>query len=301
MKNFLSVLLLCVTMFSCHSGKSELGTKKNPVKMYFTPSVDAETITSNSKEFIKFLEKETGLYFESGIPTSYIAVVEALGSDRADIAVMNSFGYIMANEKYGAEAKLTVIRHGSDTYQGQIITHVDSNVKSLEDLKGKNFAFPDPTSTSGYLFPLKVLRDAQVEPKNVTFANKHDNVVTMVYQKVVHAGATFYSPPAADGLIRDARARVITQFPDVEEKVKIVALTDPIKNDPFVFRKDLPAEVTTKVLAAIRKYLDTEAGKEVFRAIYSVDDVVEAKDSDYDALREMIKVLNLNTEELLKK
>lgn len=94
----LSVLLL-IPMFllltACQPA-GDLGSRDNPVRLYFTPSVDAETIASNSREFIRFLEQETGDYYVSGIPTSYIAVVEAFGSGRADIGAMNSFGYLMA-------------------------------------------------------------------------------------------------------------------------------------------------------------------------------------------------------------
>ena len=128
------LLLLVVTLFTVLSCQQDapLGTKHNPVKLYFTPSVDADTIAGSSQSFIRFLEKETGLLFKTGIPTNYIAVVEAFGSMRADIGVMNSFGYIMANSKYGAEAKLRVVRYGHDYYQGQILVHVDSGIKEIK-------------------------------------------------------------------------------------------------------------------------------------------------------------------------
>lgn len=300
MKSLLLLLTATLVLVSGCNQSDALGTKNNPVKLYFTPSVDADTIASNSDDFIKFLEKETGLYFKTGIPTSYIAVVEAFGSERADIGVMNSFGYLMANEKYGAEAKLRVIRYGHDYYQGMIVANRDSGINTVEDLKGKRFAFVDPSSTSGYMFPLKIVKDAGVELGNTTYAMKHDNVVTMVYQKQVDAGAAYYSAPSEDGTIRDARQRVQTQFPDVADKVKIVAITEKIPNDPFVFRKGLPTEVTSKFIAALKKYLETENGKSTFKNIYSVDGLIDSTDADYNGLREMVKSINLNPAELIK-
>lgn len=292
-------LVVLLGLTACQK-EQPLGTQDNPIKLYFTPSVDAETIATNSDDFIKFLEQETGYFFKTGIPTNYVAVVEAFGSKRADIGVMNSFGYLLANEKYGAEAKLRVIRHGEPTYKGQIIAHVDSGINEVKDLQDKRFAFTEPNSTSGYMFPLKMIRDAEVQLGNTTFASKHDSVVTMIYQRQVDAGATYYSPPAEDGTIRDARARVKTQFPDVEEKVKIVAITEEIPNDPFVFRKDLPAEITAKFIAAVKQYISTPDGQQAFQNIYSVEGVVDTVDSDYDGLRAMIKAIDLDTEKLLK-
>ena len=276
-----------------------LGSKNNPVKIYFTPSVDAESIASNSKEFLKFLEQETGLYFKSGIPTNYIAVVEAFGSNRVDIGVMNSFGYLMANKKYGATAKLKVIRYGHDYYQGQIIAHADSGIKNVKDIQGKRFAFTDPSSTSGHMFPLKILKENNVNPGQTVFLNKHDNVVISVYQGRVDAGATYYSAPSPTGKIRDARARVKTQFPDVEEKVKIITVTEKIPNDPFVFRKGLPEEISKKFIGALKKYLMTEAGRAAFQRIYSVEGVMETSDQAYNGLRNVIQAINIDIEKHL--
>lgn len=302
MKNLFTILMglvILVTITSCKKD-AVLGSRDNPVKLYFTPSVDSDTITSNSTEFIRFLEKETGLYFKTGIPTNYVAVVEAFGSNRADIGVMNSFGYLMANQKYGASAKLRVIRYGHDYYQGQIIAHVDSGVSSVADLNGKKFAYTDPSSTSGYMFPKKILKDNSVKLADHVFATKHDNVVTMIYQKQVDAGATYYSAPSEEGKIRDARARVKTQFPDVEDKVKIITTTDKIPNDPFVFRKDLPAEITSKFISALKKFIATEEGKTIFKNIYSVSGVVETNDAEYNGLREMVQAVGVNLDEMVK-
>lgn len=291
--------LLLMFMLGCVK-EAKLGTVENPVTLYFTPSVDSEVITSKSTEFIKFLEKETGLYFKTGVPTSYIAVVEAFGSHRADIGVMNSFGYLLAHEKYGAQAKLRVMRYGEDYYRGQIITHVESGIDDIKSLSGKKFAFTDSSSTSGYMFPLKMFKDRGIQLGQQVFAMKHNNVVAMVYQRQVHGGATFYSKPAKDGAIRDARARVKTQFPDVESKVKILALTEKIPNDPFVFRKELPRRVVKKFIAAIMKFIKTKRGKDIFEEIYGFNDLVPTSDADYDGLRAMVKTIDVDAESILK-
>lgn len=303
MGSFFTKLLLLLPIIGLSTActeKKALGTAQNPVKLYFTPSVDSETITTNSREFVNFLEKETGLKYKTGIPTNYISVVEAFGSKRADIGVMNSFGYLLAHNKYGAEAKLRVIRHGLDYYQGQIVARADSGIKTLKDLNGRKFAFTDPSSTSGYMFPLKAMNEAGVKPANSTFGIKHDNVISMIYQGQVEAGATFYSPPSKEGKIRDARARVKTQFPDVEEKIKIIHITEKIPNDPFVFRKDLPKEITTSFISAVKKYLSTKEGKEAFERIYSVEGVVDTSDADYAGLQNTIDSLGINKEKLLQ-
>ena len=278
---------------------TQLETKANPITIYFTPSVETKVIEKNSRTFIKYLEKHTNLAFKAHIPSDYYTVIEALGSKRADISIMNSFGYLLANQKFGAKAKLKVIRRGKDYYRGQIIAHVDSKINTIKDIEGKRFAFTNPTSTSGFLFPLKILVDNKVTPKRTLYAKSHSNVVKMIYNREVDAGATFYSSPSGDGVIRDARVLIKKKFPDVSEKIKIIEITENIPNDPFVFRKNFPEDLEKKFILALKKFLLTKAGKKAFENIYGVTDVVDAKDVNYNALRDLIKKVDIDINQLI--
>ncbi len=293
----LGLILIAWVMAGCTGSRGELGTSSNPVKLYFVPSVDAKVIEDNSKKFKVFLEQTTPYKFEVQIPQSFVAVVEAFGTKRADVAAMNTFGYALANKKYGAEARLTVLRHGSPTYQAQFIARADSQIQKIEDLEGKKVAFVDPASTSGYLIPLKTLKERNVKPKETVFAMKHDSVVSMVYQGQVDAGATFYSPPS-EGKMEDARRLVLTQYPDVEKKVKIVELSQPVPNDPIVFRKDLPEQMKKDIAEAFKKFVDTEEGKTAFREIYGVTALKDATDMDYVATLKIYDDLGVNLNEM---
>ncbi|MBC7420504.1 MAG: phosphate/phosphite/phosphonate ABC transporter substrate-binding protein [Bdellovibrio sp.] len=306
MKLFAIVItLVAVVLSGCIKKTAELGTADNPIKLHFVPSVDAKVIEDNSVKFKDYLEKNTPYKYEVTIPQSFIAVVEAFGTKRADVAAINTFGYVLAHEKYGAEARLTVIRHGESTYQSQFITKADSKIKKVEDLAGKKIAFVEPSSTSGYLLPLKTLKDKGIEAKEIVFAGKHDNVVSMVYQGQVDAGATFYSPPSKDAKggdkIEDARRLVLTQYPDVEKKVVIISLSEPITNDPVVFRKEMSEEMKTKIIDAMLSFVSTPEGKEAFQAIYGVTAMKKATDADYEPVRKMLKALGKDASELVQK
>jgi phosphonate transport system substrate-binding protein len=311
MKNILKKSLLfslasvAILSSSCTKKKAELGSEENPVKLHFVPSVDAKVIEDHSKTFKTYLEKATGYKFEVTIPQSYVAVVEAFGTKRADVAAFNTFGYILANEKYGAEARMTVLRHGLATYQSQFIVKADSGIKKLEDLNGKKVAFVEPASTSGYLLPIKTLNEKGIKPKETVFAGKHDNVVSMVYQGQVDAGATFYSPPHKDenGVeqMEDARRLVLQQYPDVKDKVVILDLSESIINDPIVFRKEMPEEMKNKIVDSMMAFVATEEGKAAFKAIYGITEVKKATDADYDPARAMLKAAGASAEDLLNK
>jgi phosphonate transport system substrate-binding protein len=297
---YLLPLIVFITATSYReSGKysNELGSKKNPIKFFFTPSVDAKQITTTAGELLEFLEKETGYYFTTAIPADYVTVVESFGSSKADIAVINTFSYLMANKKYGTQALLRIVRdNGEAYYRGQIIVRTDSGIDTLTDLMSKKIAYVDPSSTSGYILPAALLKKNGIVPSDSIFAKKHDIVVSMVYQKQVDAGATYFSPKDETGQLRDARERVVTQYPDVFEKIKIIALTDPIPNDPVIFRRELPEEMKTKIVEALLKFVATPSGQEALHRIYNVKQLIPTTDKDYDVLRKILDDINFKIE-----
>lgn len=282
---FCSIVLI---LMACSKQKLPLGTTQNPIKFILLPSADTRLLASKTTFIKNYLETETPYKYKFSIPTNYVATVEAFGTKRADIAYMNTVGYIMAHNKFQVEARLTTERHGLTTYQAQILAKANGSIQTLADINNKTFAYVDPISTAGYLVPAKLLADHNIKPHKTVFAQRHDNVVMMIYQGQVDAGATWYSPPI-NGKIQDARKLVQTQYKDIESKVKIIHLTDPLPNDPIVFRADLPHKIKEDTINALFKYIKTKEGKEVFFDILSVTGFVRCSDSQYDQVRQILK------------
>jgi len=299
-KNLLSIAyIVCLfgLLTSCES-KHSLGSKEKPISFYMIPGQDARVLEVRSQVMKAFLEKETGLSFEIKVPLSYIAVIESFGSKRADMAIINPFGYILAREKYNVTARLRGIHYGRSTYNGQIIVRADK-YKKLEELNNKKFAFVDPASTSGYLMPADLLKKKKINIKEAIFAGQHDSVVLMVYQGKVDAGATFYSPDNK-GQPQDARKLVKTQYPDVFEKVKILTLTDSIPNDPIIFSAELQPELREKITTSLKKFANTPEGSQVLMDLYNMSNLSDTTDADYDSVREALLVMGKKAGEFIK-
>jgi phosphonate transport system substrate-binding protein len=291
MRRFIATILFMIfAATGCTRDRGEFGSAKNPVKFFFVPSVDMKLLEDTSKALKKYMEANTPYKYQISIPSSYVAVVEAFGTKRADVAAINTFGYVLAHEKYGAEARLMTVRFGEETYKAQFLARADSKIKKLSDLQGKKVAFVDPSSVSGYLLPMKYLKDRGIKPKQIVFAMRHDSVITMIYQRQVDAGVTFYSPPAEND-IQDARRLVRAQFPDVEKKIKIIELSSPIPNDPVIFRKDMPEKMKKEIADALIKFAATPEGLDVLKKLSSVTSLVHTTDAAYDSTRAAVKEL----------
>lgn len=314
--------VLCLALVGC--AERPVGSKQRPFTMYFVPFQDADSITLVADRMVDLVSqrvsqvlygKDTGFYIKSSVPTSYVAVVEAFGTKKADFAALTTFSYILCRDikKYDIEALISLVRgHGEKTYRGQIIARADSGIRSIEDLAGKKFAYTDPASTSGYILPSSLFRKKGIELGESVFAQKHDNVVTMVYQGQVDAGATFHSTPEVhkkDGkevkVYRDARIRVVKQFPDVIDKVKIIGFTDSVPNEPWVIRKQLYADskknelVKRTIRDALIEFGQTEQGKKDLKQLYTVTGLAPATDSMFDGIRKIILSSELDLESLV--
>src|SRR5688572_22837068 len=279
---FSLLLVICVSLKSQPS---------ETINFYLTPSLSAALLDKKGSVIKGFLEKETGYSIKMSIPGSYDELVENFNSRVPSFAMMSSQSYILANQKYGATVKMRTVRFGHSVYYGMIITRASSGIKDLNGLQGKTFAFTDELSTSGYLYPKKILERNNVKPSKETFVKKHDEVVRLVYEGKVDAGAAFYSPPAGDGTLRDARARVKEKYPDVESKVIIIAKTDAIPNDPIVFSKNFNPEVARRLYTALVKLATDPKGKQALLDLYGTEGFVKAADSDYNSLRGVMGLL----------
>ena len=273
------------TVTDTPAGTTSGNKSHGKIQFYFTPSVDENLVREKGVVLLSFLEKETKLEYDLHIPDNYDEMIEDFGTEQADVAIMNSLSYVKASNLYGVSAKLRGVRYGKSTYFGQLIGNTDRGINNLNDIQGKVIAFTDSSSTSGYLFPQQILNQSGIKPSKKLFAGKHDEVVRMVYQGKADAGATFYSEPAADGTIRDARARLVDQYPDVVEKIKILKVTEPIPNDPVVFSKNLPDDISYKISLGLIKFMTTEEGKKTMKDLYSLEGFVRCSDADYNTLR----------------
>lgn len=270
--------------------------EKKPVKliMSFVPSGDTQQIITGGEAIERLLEEKTGYEIDTNVATSYAAVVEAMGAGNADIGWLNTFGYILAHEKYGVEVILATVRFGAPFYTGQIVVGADTGIETLADLKGKTMCWVDPLSTSGYVIPRVMLQAEGIDPDadfaKAVEAGSHNNVIIAVYNGDCDAGATYV----------DARRSVEKDFPDVKDKVKVIAESPPIPNDTVSVRKGLPPEVVETIQNALLEISQTDEGKAALEEVYEISELVVKDDSFYDGFRATLDAAGIDIEELAK-
>lgn len=269
-------------------GASDLGTEENPLIWALVPSQDTDAVLAGAQEIAAAVEAATGYVIEPVVTTDFTAAVEAMCSGEAHIGALNTFNYIVANERGCAEVELASVRFGANYYAGQVITHVDSGISSIADLAGMTFCRPDPTSTSGWIIPSISMQAEGLNPEEdlaeIVDAGGHDGVVIAVYEGNCDAGSTFV----------DARSNVEETYPDVRDVVVVIQESAPIPNDTVSFHPDLDQEMVDAIVAALQG-----VDSETLNALYSWESLDKVDDTFYDGFRQTLEAAGMSVEDLL--
>ena len=178
---------------------------------------DRERNDATYRALAQHLAVRLGRQVELRTVDSWEGLAKSLANGETDLALMGPWGYVLANHAAGAQAVATILYDGKPEYFALIVTHPDSGIKSVADLKGKTFAFGDKGSTSGYLIPLHFFMTQGIDPDkhfSKLLYTKHQAIETQVAAGQLDAGADYNRNRNAmieQGLIKAERSRVIWQ------------------------------------------------------------------------------------------
>jgi len=243
----------------------------------------------------KLIGDKLGCEVKVYVATNYNAEIEAMRNGKLEIGEFGPLGYVLAHQVAKAEA---VAAFGTadgkpDTYWASLVTYPGSGITTVAEIKGHSFAFSDPASTSGHLFPAYGLRKAGINPDKdirAIFAGSHTSSFEALYNHKVDAGELNSSQ------LESAKQRGHYKDGDLVFLWK----SEPIPTDPFAVRGDLPAAFKQRVIAVLQN-LDLSALPEQDRRIMvgaGITHLVPQNDAAYDGIRELVKTLNIDLAKL---
>src|ERR1700761_296162 len=195
----------------------------------------------------KLLGEKIGCEVKVYIATNYNAEIEAMRSGKLEIGEFGPLGYVLAHQVAKAEAVAAFSSKDGkpDTYWASLVTYPASGIKTVADIKGHSFAFSDPTSTSGHLFPDYGLRKGGVDPDKdikAIYAGSHTSSFEALYNKKVDAGE-----------LNSEQLESATQRGHYKDgDMVFLWKSDPIPTDPIALRGDLPESFKKRVTEALQ-------------------------------------------------
>jgi phosphonate transport system substrate-binding protein len=260
-----------------------LASAEGVLNVGLVPAEDPRLIVADNEALMNALRQSTGMEVKPFVATDYNGVIEALRAKKLDLAMLGPFSYVLAASIAEVDPiAIPETQKQGPSYHSLIVARKDRNIRSLADLKGRTFAFVDPSSTSGHLFPKTAMLRAGLNPDTdmrAIFAGSHDASVIAVQNGKVDAAAV------ADGLLEAAIARNMVKA----DEIQVVWKSDPIPGAPVVVRRDLPEPLKQRVRAAFASMRDIPWSKGTV-----IKRWVPATDANFAVVRETAKLLNLD-------
>ena len=236
---------------------------------------------------INIVNKLTGFEIKFIKVTDYNAAVEAMRADRAQIAWYGGKTYIKAAELANAEAFAAGVRPGEKDagYFTYFVVRADSSLKNFTDIKGKVLSLNSIGSTSGDLIPqvelakIKLSITNKNDFKNVFYAGSHDACLLAVINNqadVCGMSSRNFEARLADNTFKKSDVRILHK-------------SDRVPPPPLAYSKKIPLEDRKKIQKAV---LEAHKHGKIGGYGGQMSHYVLVKDSDYDVLRNVVKLLN---------
>lgn len=234
------------------------------------------------REFLDYIGNELGKPVEYVDIPSYEETNKMLEDRDIDAAIVCSGPYVDGHSKFGLELLAAPKAFGAAVYYSYIIVPKESTAKTLDDLKGKTFAFSDPLSNSGKLVPEYLL--AKKGYSSSTFFSK--TVYSGSHDKSIQAVAgSLVDGAAVDSLIWEYLAKT---KPELTAKTRIILKSEPYTTPPFVAHPAMDPLVKEKLRTILLTAHTTPKGREILNKMMT-ESYVAVQDRDYDSVRDMKK------------
>lgn len=291
----LLAFLVCVAPAAPVRAASDADCPGGVVRFGVEPFEAATRLVPAYNALAKLLGDKLGCTVELSIPTSYNAEIEAMRAGKLDAGEFGPLGYVLAKQVAHADVVATYsdAKGAPSTYFASIVTSPATGIKQLKDVANHSFAYSDPASTSGHLFPAFGLSKAGIDPdKGVhpIYAGSHTASFEALRNHKVDAGEL-------NSVLIDA-ATVSGEYKPGD----FVTLwrSQPIPNDAIAVRRDLPEAFKKRFVAALMavqfSQLPPDAVK-VFPA-KGTTSFVPMPDGAYDIIRNLVKTLHIDLNKL---
>jgi phosphonate transport system substrate-binding protein len=277
----------------------ELGLAENPLILALVPSADSPEQINAAREIAAQMTERTGYVVVSIIPDSYEALIDALENGNAHIALFDPLSYALAYQKDLVRAQFAVVNDGKIKYGAQFLAPRKSGFTSFFDtdtglntvdpslalaqFQEKKPCWSDETSPSGYLIPLGLLNQAQVQTRPAAFVGGQTTVVRSLYLGgICDFGATYV----------DARLfpSLENEYPDLVEQVVVIwQVPEIIPYEVLAFSTQMPQPMRDLFANIIPAIFQTDSGNAAFQTAYEIDVLQGVNDGDFKDFHSIIE------------
>ncbi len=243
------------------------------------------------EDMVRYISRRLGGPVKIVQKRTYQEINNLVQNNEIDFAFVSSGPYVEGNLEFGMKLLVVPKVDGKTTYNSYIIVPRNSSYTNLLDLRGRRFAFSDPLSNSGKLYPAYRLFLINETPEsffgkdekgryNYFYTYSHDNSIIAVAEQLADGAAV-------DSLAYDYMKNT---KPEIISKTRIIEVSPPFGNPPVVVPKDIDPFLEKRLKDIFLNMNKDEEGSKILSGVM-IDRFVNINDNAYDSIREMRKVI----------
>ncbi|PKO71456.1 MAG: ABC transporter substrate-binding protein [Betaproteobacteria bacterium HGW-Betaproteobacteria-14] len=215
---------------------------------------------------------------------SYREIMDLLLDQKLDFAWICGYPYVRHKAKLQLLA--VPVSDGRPQYRSYLIVPAsDTQTGSILDLRGKVFAYSDPDSNSGFLYPRYALMQLKENPDRF-FAK---TFFTWAHRKIVEAvGSNLAQGGAVDSYVWET---LRIYHPELTERTRIVEKSPYFGHTPVVARDGVSRMEFDAMQEALLGMSQSVAGKDLLKRL-NLDGFVTGEDALFDGIARMMRALN---------
>lgn len=272
-----SVLLLLVGLFS----PLAWGEIREVKVGIFT--TDPARIMDEGK-VMDYLSRKVGVKFILIPMIGYEKSVEKLKNGEVDAGILGSAPAYISMSKGLAELIARPEVRKSSVYYGYWMTLKGNGLNKIEDFKGKSFAYVDPYTSAGYLFPRAAVKARGFDPDSffgtTKFSNTHEAAIQMLLNGSVDGCA------AKDTVYK----KFIDTNIELKDRLNIIEVGGPFPERTLAISKRVDPGTRKKAKEALLKMDSDPEGKKVL-AETGRSRYVETTQGDFSAISRILNIL----------
>ena len=254
---------------------------QRPIRIGVVSMITPVDTVEYYQDIIGYISEKIGQPVEMEYRKTYDEMDRLLEKGSVDAAFICGSPYVDNKKKFGAELLVAPQVDGSPFYRSFIIVHRDSDIQSFDDLKGRSFAFTDPKSNSGKLYPTYLLaRNGQkVEDYfgNYVYSYSHNKSIELVAKKEVDGAAV-------ESLIYEYMKEKKSPY---VHQTRIIDQSPYFGSPPLVATPQSSTFIKKKIIEILVNMHQDPIGKRILNPLL-IEKFVQAEDSNYDSVREML-------------
>lgn len=260
------------------------GHESIPLRVAVAAVISPKGTVESYSPFLTYLGEKLNRPIELVQRRTYLEINDLIEHGEVDVAFVCTSAYIQGHDSFGMELLVAPQVGGKTTYNSYLIVPTSSNAQSIDDLHGKVFAFTDPISLSGRVYPTYLLRQLGITPEEffsrTIYTYSHDEAIRAVVSGVADGAAV-------DSLVYDY---AVARDPSLAKKVKVIHRSPDFGIPPVVVSPFTRPQVKAELQSLLLEMANDPTAVDALSSI-GVDRFVLINDSAYDSVRALVGVI----------